>query len=84
MNRVPAPVRIESDTGPEKFAEISLGKHKSIDTEDHVHMWYGAIKNFRTGVTDVVHDDLIGKAQTPEYYALIERFPMVMIPKDSR
>lgn len=35
------PVRIELDTNPEKFAEISLMKHKSVDTEDYVNVvWY--------------------------------------------
>lgn len=31
-------------------------KHKSVDTEDHVNMWYGTTKNFHIGVTNVAHD----------------------------
>ncbi|KAJ5522565.1 hypothetical protein N7527_006680, partial [Penicillium freii] len=38
---MPIPQGIEADGSPERFTAMLLSYHKSIGTEDCVHLWYG-------------------------------------------
>ncbi|KAJ5209122.1 hypothetical protein N7449_003501 [Penicillium cf. viridicatum] len=60
--RLPVPQFIELDGSPERFAQFSLSKHKSADTEDRVHHWYGAVQNFRRSVSRLVEQGCRGSA----------------------
>ncbi|KAL2695039.1 hypothetical protein AAEP93_005823 [Penicillium crustosum] len=80
LSRQPIPCAIELDGSPERFADFSLSKHKSIDTEDHVHNWYGAIRSFRQSVTRHVEDGVRGTIHQNDYAGFLGRFPDRILP----
>ncbi|KAJ5035810.1 hypothetical protein N7489_005711 [Penicillium chrysogenum] len=83
LRRAPIPDDLMSNGTPERFAEMSLSRHKSTGTDDRVHFWYGAIRAFRSSVERIAtggvwlgfHDDIA---------AIIGRYPASMIPADAR
>ncbi|KAJ9481741.1 hypothetical protein VN97_g11727 [Penicillium thymicola] len=81
LRRLPIPQFVELDGSPERFAQFSLSKHKSVDTGDRVHHWYGAAQNFRRSVSRLVEEGAFdsGTAQQ-EYVRLVERFPREILP----
>ncbi|KXG51508.1 uncharacterized protein PGRI_089010 [Penicillium griseofulvum] len=80
LSRQPIPCAIELDGSPERFADFSSSKHKSADTEDHVHYWYGAIRSFRQSVTGIIEDGVRGTIHQDDYAALLRRFPSQILP----
>ncbi|KAJ5420332.1 hypothetical protein N7465_002851 [Penicillium sp. CMV-2018d] len=56
LSRQPLPSRIELDGSPGRFADFSLSKHKSVDTEDHMHHWHSAIRSFRQSAVPIVEE----------------------------
>ncbi|KAJ5783439.1 uncharacterized protein N7518_009116 [Penicillium psychrosexuale] len=73
LSRQPIPCAIELDGSPERFADFSSSKHKSVDTENHVHHLYGAIRT--QSVTRIVEDGVRGTIHQDDYAALLRRFP---------
>jgi hypothetical protein len=61
-----------------------MSKHKSIDTEDNVHFWYGAIQSFRQSVERIVEECVQGTAYQAEYEERLARFPDQILPVASR
>ncbi|OQD71791.1 hypothetical protein PENPOL_c001G07937 [Penicillium polonicum] len=55
-------------------------KHKSIDTEDHAHNWYAAIRNFRQGVTRIVEEGVWGIIHQEDYKARLARSSAQILP----
>jgi hypothetical protein len=44
----------------ERLAELSFTKHKSHENEDNIHLWYGAVEDFRHSVTWIVQNSIGG------------------------
>lgn len=72
---------VELDGSPERVAQFSHSKHKSVDTEDRVHHWYGAVQNFRRSVSRLAEEgSLDSNVVQQECARLIERFPREILP----
>jgi hypothetical protein len=80
---MPIPQGIEADGSPERFAAMSLSHHKSIGTEDRVHLWYGAVRAFQSNVTRIASDG-ISVPYHDDVITIIGRFPTSMIPTEAR
>jgi hypothetical protein len=80
---MPIPQGIEADGSPERFAAMSLSHHKSIGTEDRVHLWYGAVRAFRSSVTRIARDG-VSVPYHDDVITIIGRFPTSMIPTEAR
>ncbi|CAG8144166.1 unnamed protein product [Penicillium nalgiovense] len=83
LSRMPIPQGIEADGSPERFAAMSLSRHKSIGTEDRVHLWYGAVRAFQSNVTRIARDS-VSVPYHNDVNTIIGRFPTSMIPTEGR
>ena len=62
---------------------MSLSHHKSTGTEDRVHLWYGAVRAFRSSVTRIARDG-VSVPYHDDVITIIGRFPTSMIPTEAR
>ncbi|KAJ5971734.1 uncharacterized protein N7479_001652 [Penicillium vulpinum] len=66
----------------ERLAVMSFSRHKLRDTEDMVHFWYGAVRDFQLTVTDTVQNDTRYTEHWSVQSRYISQFPLSILPPD--